>query len=81
MVWVNSGGGGKSGRNGFCLEEFYEFCCFVWNHQYSEKFLKKHFFLGGGVGDQEFFHMFMYIAPSSDHSLLNLIPYEILKLP
>ena len=33
---------------------------FVWNYEYFEKF-------GGCPPPQEFYHGFMYIAPSSDH--------------
>ena len=35
---------------------------FVWNHQYFEKFATKK--KRGGGGPQEFYHRFMYIAPS-----------------
>ena len=44
---------------------------FVWNHQHVEKFENNsQFFLGC---PQELDHRFMYIAPSSDNSLLTLI--------
>ena len=50
-----------------------------WNHQYFEDFFFFFFFfLGGGGGNKfvgcpwEFYHKFMYIAPSGDHSLLIL---------
>ena len=47
---------------------------FVWNHQYFEKFPKNKNFLVGGH-----FTSFMYIAPSSDHSLMTLnLPFMVL---
>ena len=46
--------------------------CFVQSHQYLEKFAFFFFFFGGGGVAQEFYHRFMYIAPSSGCSLLTL---------
>ena len=50
--------------------------CFVWNCQYFEKFAENKCFRDA---PQEFYHRFMYIAPSSDHSLLipNL-PFKVI---
>ena len=46
--------------------------CFVWNHQYFEKLAPK-------KSPWEFYHRFMYIAPSSDHSLLTLnLPFKVI---
>ena len=50
--------------------------CFVWNHQYFEKFA--HIFLGGG-GRQKFYHRFMYIASPSHYSWLTLnMPFRVI---
>ena len=49
--------------------------CFVWNHQYFEKFAHTRQILRGGA----FYHRFMFIAPSSDHSLLTLnLPFKVI---
>ena len=52
--------------------------CFVWNQQYFEKFAitKKE---GGGGILQKLYHIFMYIAPFSDHSLLTPnMPFKVI---
>ena len=46
--------------------------CFVWNHQYYEKFAPP-------PPHWEFYHRFMYLAPSSDCSLLTLsLPFKVI---
>ena len=50
---------------------------FVWNHWYFEKFDQK--WGGGGGGWREIYYKFMYIAPSSDWSLLTLdLPFKVI---
>ena len=47
----------------------------VWNHQYFEDFAQRNF----GPYPREFYHRFMYIAPSSHHSLLTLnLPFKVI---
>ena len=49
---------------------------FVWNHQYLEKFVLNIFLAGC---PEEFNHRFMYIAPSSDCSLVTPhLPFKVI---
>ena len=89
MVLVNSETKKQKQKisNGFCLYSFMNSKClvnyFVWNCQYFEEFenklIKK--LIKFSAGPQIFYHRCVYIAPSSDHSLLtsNLLFTVILR--